>query len=329
MRIEKIRMSVGTAAVLGFIKMEMFATPTTAYLLTYYPGKCTANCQFCAQARESKASGEIIARAIYPVYSLIETIPRIKATFESGILKRVCIQTINYPNMHEDVLELVRAIKECSEVPITVSRHPCTKEELEQLAQVGVDRIVIPLDAASERVFDKIKGRSAGTSYYWEKHFKALKLAKEIFKGEVGTHLIIGLGETEKEAVEIIQELSSLKIKCSLFAFTPIKGTRLEKNPRPNIGSYRRIQLAQCLIESGVSSVNNMLFGEDGTILNFGVDEKVLERVIKSGAPFIPYGCPGCNRPFATEKPSGVLYNFPQLPTEFEIERIEKELNLS
>jgi biotin synthase len=50
---KQIRVSVGTAIILGLIKGKLDAEPTTAYLMTYKAGKCTANCGFCPQARDS------------------------------------------------------------------------------------------------------------------------------------------------------------------------------------------------------------------------------------------------------------------------------------
>ena len=323
---ENIRISIGTAAILGFTKLKMFATPKVAYLLTYYPGKCQANCQFCAQARESRSSNDVIARAVYPVYPLSDVISRIKSKYENGTLKRICLQTINYLGMHKDVINLIHLIKEFSNIPISVSRHPATKEELRQLANVRVDRIVIPLDAASERVFKKIKGRDVGNSYQWENYFKVFNYAKYIFNGKVGTHLIIGLGETEREAVEMIQRLNDLKIVCALFAFTPIKGTPMENHPKPSVGSYRRIQLAQYLIAKGLTHVENMQFNKNDEISSFGVNERDIKAIVEVGTPFIPCGCPDCNRPFATEAPKGVFYNFPWMPTQTEVEEIKKEL---
>ncbi|RLF84474.1 radical SAM protein, partial [Thermococci archaeon] len=54
----KIRVSYGTAVVLGLKKGKMLAKPTTAYFMTYYKGRCLNNCAFCVQARESKSNLE-------------------------------------------------------------------------------------------------------------------------------------------------------------------------------------------------------------------------------------------------------------------------------
>ena len=71
------------------------------------------------------------------------------------------------------------------------------------MAKAGVDRLGIALDAATEALFKKVKGKDAGGSYSWENQFNMLSEALEVFgKGNVSTHVIVGLGETEKEAVQ-------------------------------------------------------------------------------------------------------------------------------
>ena len=49
---EKVRVSAGSAAMLGLDEYWLDVKPT-AYLMTYTEGSCVANCAFCPQARES------------------------------------------------------------------------------------------------------------------------------------------------------------------------------------------------------------------------------------------------------------------------------------
>jgi biotin synthase len=67
-----------------------------------------------------------------------------------------------------------------------------------------------------------------------------------------------------------------------------------------------------------------MRFDSEGRITDFGMPVEALHRVIRSGVPFITSGCPDCNRPYYNEKPGGPLYNYPFMPTEEELEQIEK-----
>ncbi len=92
----------------------------------------------------------------------------------------------------------------------------------------------------------KLRVKTAGGSYGWENQFSLLNEAVAVFgKGNVSTHLIVGLGETEKEVAQIIQKCVDMSVLPALFAFTPIRGTRLENNSPPPVDSYRRVQLAR------------------------------------------------------------------------------------
>src|SRR5208337_3635305 len=102
-------------------------------------------------------------------------------------------------------------------------------------------------------LFDQVKGKGVGGSYCWENQFSMLSEAIAAFgKRNVSTHLIVGLGETEKEAAQVIQKCVDMTVLPALFAFTPIHGTALENNSPPPLDSYRRIQVARYLIVKGL-----------------------------------------------------------------------------
>jgi len=113
-----------------------------------------------------------------------------------------------------------------------------------------------------------------------------------------------------------------------LFAFTPIPGTLLENSPQPSLSHYRRVQIAHYLITHGKTLCENMTFDDDGCLIDFGVSEEQLREVIDTGEPFVTSGCPGCNRPYYNEKPSGPIYNYPRQPLSEEIAEIERQIGI-
>jgi biotin synthase len=117
-------------------------------------------------------------------------------------------------------------------------------------------------------------------------------------------------------------------VLLALFAFTPVRGTLLEKRVPPSVGSYRQVQLARYLIVNGFSSYADFLFDGDGRILDFGVESSVLLELVRSGVPFLTSGCPDCNRPFYNEKPSGPIYNYPRSLSADERAEIIRQLKL-
>ncbi len=326
---EQIRVSTGSAIVLGLVKGILDAAPTTVYLLTYREGKCHANCGFCPQARKSSSRADMLARVTWPTYSTELVIEKISRSAEKRDIQRVCIQALNYNDVFDDVSNLTKAIHSSSNVPISVSCQPLNKSQMKELAEAGASRVSIALDAATEELFDTVKGSLAQGPYTWQQNRKALEEAVEVFgKNQVSTHLIVGLGETEKEIIETIQWCTDFGIYPSLFAFTPIPGTMLESIPPPPIQVYRRVQLARYLLVQGKTRCQDMSFDREGRIINFGVPRSLLRKSIESGIAFQTSGCPGCNRPYYNESPSGPIYNFPRTLKQNELAKVEKQLEV-
>ena len=308
-----IRVSTGTAVVLELLRGKLDAEPTTAYLMTYKEGKCMANCGFCPQARGSKSSTELLSRVSWPTFPTSNVLTAIGTMAKQGKIKRVCIQALNYPEVFVHLEELVKEIKSHATVPVSVSCQPLNSVNIELLAKAGVDRLGVALDAATEAIFDKVKGKDAGGIYGWENQFSLLTKAIGVFgKGNVSTHLIVGLGETEKEDAQIIQKCVDMNVLPALFAFTPIRGTRLENKSPPPIESYRRVQLIRFLMVNGLARYEDIHFDDEGKTTSFGISSDGLKKIVEDGKPFLTSGCPDCNRPFYNEKPSGPIYNYPK-----------------
>ena len=323
---DRVRVSVGTAAVLGLLRYRLQVPPTTAYIMTYTEESCLANCGFCAQARSNFADKTLLSRVIWPDFPITEVLEGFRNP-AINVLERICVQVINYPGFVEDTLHLVGLFKEKTSLPVSVDVCPVDSEVLLSLKTAGADRISIPLDASTPTLFDEVKGRAVKGPYRWDKHIKALNEAVRVFgEFKVGSNIIIGLGESEKEAVELIQKLHDMKVIPVLFAFTPLKGTRLQDHNQPTIESYRRIQVARHIITSGWSRLEKMSFDKNGKLAGFGnVD---LYTVLSDGAAFMTTGCPGCNRPFYNERPSGPFYNYPRKLTPSELNTELRELGL-
>jgi biotin synthase-related radical SAM superfamily protein len=325
----QIRVSVGSAIVLGLLEGKLDAAPTTAYLMTYRTGKCTANCLFCPQARDSQSPAELLSRVSWPAFATKTVLKRIGNASASHRIRRVCIQALNYPEVFAHLVALVTALKRHATVPISVSCQPLNSKNTRRLAEAGAERIGIALDAATEKLFSQVKGSLAKGPYNWNEQFTRLREAATLFgKGNVSTHIIIGLGETEKEAVNLIQQCTDTGVLPALFAFTPIRGTALQNKPQPMLASYRRIQLARHLIVNGNANRSTMHFDADGKITSFGIPKTQLTRIVETGKPFLTSGCPDCNRPYYNEKPSGPIYNYPRNLHREEVSAIKQQLNL-
>ncbi|MFX1412343.1 MAG: radical SAM protein [Promethearchaeota archaeon] len=328
MTVEKIRVSIGSAAVLGLIKNKGYEEiPTTCYCMTYIEGHCVANCGFCPQARDSEGSTEFLSRITWPIFEFKEFLTKLNYMPPPKRFKRICIQTLNYKQNFSDLVEIISQIRTNSNIPISTAIPPMEKSRLKELKLIGVDRIGIALDGSTEEIFEAIKGKGVSGPYNWNKHLQSLKGALEIFsEGQVTTHLIIGLGETQQQILELIQDLFNLKIKVSLFAFTPIKGTKLQNKLRPDLIGFRKIQLGRYLIMNEIKKASDFTFNIKGDLIKFNLNQYDLLNIIENSDAFMTTGCPGCNRPYYTSTPSGPMYNFPRKLMIMEQEEIYQSL---
>ena len=254
----------------------------------------------------------------------------IKIPYELYVKLKKIIENTGFSSVTESIVFVMRTIVMGGKIGKKASY---TKKEVQEirkrLKKLGVSDLSISFDAVTPEIFEKIKGKSTGNNYTWEGHWRALLDALDIYgKWHVSTHIIIGFGESERDAINFLQKMNDLGVIVGIMALTPIRGTKIENMKPPDISSYRKIQLAYYLIRHKITNFEKMTFDDSGNLLDFGVSKEILKKVIKSGYPFITTGCSYCNRPYYNESPSGIIYNFPMRPDEDDIRRIRKELGV-
>jgi len=320
-----VRLSVGTLNQILDGVEHVPARCTTAYLMTYRRAKCTANCAFCPQARESNSSADLLSRISWPetdLESALDALP------EAEGFERVCIQCLNYPRVVDDVVYLVQRIRSRTDLPISIAIGPISEQQMERLHAAGVTNIGIALDAATPEIFDRVKGKERRSNYTWEKHLSALQTALRVFgKGYVTTHLIIGLGESESEALLFLKQMKKMGVTVGLFAMTGIRGTALQDTPPPPLPVYRRVQVARYILTNDILAPERLYVNQRGKIAVDIAPEK-LREILATGEAFQTSGCKGCNRPLYNERPSGPLYNYHRPLTQEEIEQAIRETEL-
>ncbi len=297
------RVSSGSAAVLGLCALAMDVAPTTAYLML--GERCQRACAFCAQARDSQASADALSRVAWPPFAASRVAEAVARAYGEGRIARACFQVTVHPGYMERALAAMIAIHRLSSVPICVSIAARTTAEVSALLAAGAERVTLALDAATPALYHAVKGGD------WERVWDLLMRAADLFPGRIGTHLIAGLGESEREMAERIQILYDRGVTIGLFALTPVRGSAWEGRLPPELASYRRVQAAYWLIVHGQARAEQMAYSADGHIVDLGIDEEALRVLLGDGTAFRTAGCPGCNRPYYNERPGGPLYNHP------------------
>jgi lipoyl synthase len=322
---EYVQLSHAAAITLGLLPGRMHRTECThcLNLLLTYPEGCRANCAYCGLARH-REEGRAYAdrnfiRVDWPKLRFEEVIARMKAGGDRGRFERMCISMITHPRSNADTRQLLACWRrELPHVPVSILSNPTTMDcgELQALHVLGADIFTVALDAATPAIFERTRGRAVDSPHRWKKYWQAIEWAGEIFGPErFGAHLICGMGETEREILEVCQRLRDMGGHSHMFAFFPERGSLMEDWPAVDHGQWRRVQLGRFIIDYAGGRCEAMQFDEMGRVVDFGMQRSRLEALINSGKPFRTSGCPGrqesdisaCNRPYGDSGPSDIL----------------------
>jgi biotin synthase len=339
---ETVRLSIAAAMTLGFKKGKFYRNAKLGCinLLMEYDEGCVANCLYCGQAREISNGPECksLIRVEWPSYSLSQVVAATKKAAEKDpFVQRVCISAITSPRAPRDLVMMVKEVKEGTGLKLSTLITPTLfkREDFKALKAAGVENITVAVDAATPQIFDKLRGKQARGPHKWDRYLSGINDAVEVLgngRNAVGVHLIIGLGETEEEAVRFIQSCYDKGARVHLFSFYPEKGVAMEDLSQPPLEQYRRVQLARYLIDRGKSRFEIMEF-DSGRLTDFGLPRYELLETLRKGTAFMTTGCTGCNRPYANETPTqamqGLLRNYPFPPNAQDIQTIEKQMGMA
>jgi biotin synthase-related radical SAM superfamily protein len=339
---EYVQMSTAAAITLGLVPGRMHRTACThcLNLLVTYPEGCRANCAYCGLARHREEARDYadrnFIRVDWPTARYDEVITRVKAGADKGRFQRMCISMITHPNSNGDTFVLLEKwVREVPQMPVSILSNPTTleKADLIRMQRMGADIFTVALDAVTPAIFERTRGKGVDSPHKFEHYWRALEWAAEIFGPEkFGAHLIGGLGETEREILQVAQKIRDMGGHNHMFAFFPERGSLMEDWPAADRGQWRRVQLARYIIDYAGGSFHDMRFGSGERVIEFGVPRQKLEEMINSGKPFRTSGCPGrdddvsaCNRPYGDSSPIDVL-SFPFAPARRDVTRIRRQL---
>ena len=336
---EHVRVSVAAAMALGLRPGQFFrgATCDCVNLLENYPAGCYANCTYCGLARERPglARDNTFIRVGWPIFPTDLVAEAVKS--HEARVGRVCVAMVQDKRAYPDLLEITRRIRRRSDVPVSalVTATLLDEEKLARIRDAGADIVGIGLDAASEEVFFRTRGRGARGPHSWAQHWALARAARRIFGPmKVNCHVIVGLGETDEDLVDLFYRLQSEEIAAYLFSFNPEPGTAMADVPRTPITRLRRIQLTKHLIEQRDLPRDAIEFDEAGMLVGVRAPRALIDACVREGAAFMTNGCPdrsgrlACNRPFGSYRPGEEFRDYPFLPTEDDRPVIRRQLSV-
>jgi biotin synthase len=309
------------------INKELETKPTTLYLMQHLDGGCKANCAFCVQGasskRQKKASYLVSNQMIrFPLNTICNFLRRNDLPF-----KRICIQTVLNKDTFENLMVMVEAIKHATQLPVSADCIPLKREQIAMLHRAGLNRITINYELSTPKLFDQIRGKDRNSPYRWDQTTDALDHALDIFgPNKVLSHLIVGIGETDREALSHLNALLEKHIVPSMLSFRPLEGTDLESMPRMSHARFHALQIALYLLKNKEIRLEDLIFDVVGNLRHPGIATERILDVIHEGKCFLTSGCPHCNRPNYTVDPGERHYTYPAIPDERTLMLIDTEM---
>lgn len=338
---EKVSMSLAAAMALRIAPGRFYRDASTGcvnLLTTDDNVSCSANCSYCGLAREREAdeNEKTFIRVGWPQVKVEEVLKRLDRYQDR--LTRVCISMQNTAESLDHTLWLTREIKANTEIPISALIMPplCKNRALEEMKKQGADMVGIGIDAASERVFELRRGEKVRGGLKWSDYMDAIIKAADIFgHRKANAHIVVGLGETDRELALLFDILIRHGVRPFLFSFYPEPGSRMEKARRPSLKRYRMLKLVKYLMEEGRLSSHMIKCDDSGKIIGTGMSWDDVDEVIEDGSAFMTDGCSkadgslACNRPFGGYRPGEAFRDFPFLPLAEDKMEIRRSLKMS
>ena len=294
----KVRVSLGSLAVLGLADLRQQVPPSTLYLLQYSDSGCMAGCGFCSQSRRAPPGlRENLSRIRWPVRELGEIIDALR---RGASFSRICLQSILKAGFLDELICMTRVLSSATRIPVSVASTPVGRAALRVLRDAGAERLGVGLDIATPRLI-----RVIGKPYPWSVYIDFIKWGVEIFgAGMVHVHLVAGLGEEPREMLEAMKLIYRLGARVALFRYTPLPG--LPRYPGVGLRLYRFYQVARMLLEKGYEPLDYAVLEPQPRFTR-----SLPLRWEEIAASLLTSGCPGCNRPFYNERVRGPIYNYP------------------
>lgn len=182
-------------------------------------GKCGENCKYCSQSIHNHA--DIVCHPLLSVEEVYQSALKAK---ENGAT-RFCIVTSGRSENGDDfntILEMIKKVASIPDIHCCASLGLLNEEQIKQIKEAGVERFNHNINT-SQNYHNEIC-----TTHHFEDRIKTVK---NIVKNgiEACTGVILGMGETKEDRVDMALSLAELNPKTvPINVLNPIKGTPLE-----------------------------------------------------------------------------------------------------
>ncbi|MBG91028.1 MAG: biotin synthase BioB [Actinobacteria bacterium] len=181
-------------------------------------GFCPEDCNYCAQSKLSDAPIEN-----YPSKANDEIVAEAKRAYESGSFRYCMVLSGRAPSKTRlnALCASIKAIKDAYPMELCLSAGLVDRDGAKQLKDAGLDRLNHNLNT-SESYYNQIC-----STHSYQDRLDTL-LSAQSAGLELCSGLIVGMGESQSDVIEVLAKLRDLKVpSIPINFYTPIGGTPL------------------------------------------------------------------------------------------------------
>lgn len=188
-------------------------------ILSARTGRCEENCKYCSQSGHNHAEIEC-----HPLVNLETVEKAAKSARENGATRFALVTSGRKPSSTDfpKLLEMVKIVNSIDGLTCCASLGILTEEQMQQLAEAGCVRYHHNINTC------KNYHPQICSTHTYQDRINTVKLAHK-YGMEVCCGVIIGMGETRENRVEMALELAEIAPESvPVNILTPIKGTPFE-----------------------------------------------------------------------------------------------------
>jgi len=203
-------------------------------------GGCTEDCKYCAQSIKAEGCADV-----YPMKSEDEILEGARKAYEAGAYRH-CMVFSGKDLGHNRIAKICSAVEEIKSrypMELCVSAGFLTPADARKLVDAGVNRYNHNLNTSSSYY-----GQICTTHEYRQ---RAETIATARSSGlDICSGIIIGMGETEDDVLQMVRELSDVSAdSIPVNFFIPVDGHRI---PRPQVLTPQYCLKVLCLFRLAV-----------------------------------------------------------------------------
>ena len=203
-------------------------------LLSIKTGACTEDCSYCSQS--ARYETEVKVERLMPVDEVLTLARNASAAGATRFCMGAAWREVRDGKDFENVLEMVRGVRALG-LEVCTTLGMVDSSQAKRLKDAGLTSYNHNIDTSKDYYREVISTRSYEDRLRTLKHIQDAGIA-------VCAGGIIGMGESEKDRMEMLRALANLEVhpgSVPINALVPVRGTPMED--RPKVGALEMVRM--------------------------------------------------------------------------------------